>query len=545
MSEVARVSKQRRVSSIWIIPAVALAIGAWMIAQALLRADAKIEIRFETARGIEAGRTEIRARNVEVGLVENVRLSEDSQSVVVEASVQREAAHLLRKDSSFWVVRPRIGLGGVSGVGTLLSGAYIELEPGSSSESERAFVGLEEIPATPSTARGLRVQLESDAIGSVKVGDPILFRGTRAGQVDSARFSPQDDVFLYDIFIAWPYDAHVTTATRFWKASAISIDANTNGFSVSADSLESILSGGVAFDLPEGLEPGEQPRENQRFRLYRSYEEINRYPYKHYVEYLFLFNDSVRGLNNGAPVEYRGIPIGHVVDVSFGYLDSEDLFSDEQIPVPALARIYPGYIELSDSPESVERVSALIEQQAERGLKASLQHGNLLTGSLFVEMDFYPNEEPQSIRRQGGHTVFPTRSVGLKQIQRKVTDILTTIESLPLEDLSENIGGAALHASEMMQHAKEMLSKLETLLDAESVRDLPGQLDASLEAVQAAMEGLGPQSPFHQKLDRLIQNLNTSTNDLRRLLIKLENRPSELIFSSPAEEDPEPRAPQP
>ncbi|MBD5781353.1 intermembrane transport protein PqiB [Pelagicoccus sp. NFK12] len=538
------VTNQRRISSVWIIPGLALLLGAWMLFNSIVNADPTVTIQFETADGIEAGKTKIRTRNIEIGLVESVQLSDGFESVTVTARIKRSSAALLTDETQFWVARPRIGLGGVSGVGTLLSGAYIVLEPGKSGRRRIDFVGLEAPPMTPPTAEGVRLRLYSEDSGAINLGDPILYRGRRVGQVDAAEFEIERNRFRYDVFVESPYDSLITEPTRFWKASAIEMKADADGFSINADSLESILAGGIAFDLPSGAVPGKSVEDGASFLLYSNQEDIDRFPYHHYAEYLLFFHDSVRGLKTGAPVEYRGIQVGHVVDVSFSYFRDRDFFGVDEVPVPALIRIYPGHFQLDDSEEGLAKMKGLVELHTASGLRAALHRGSLLTGNLFVSIDFYQqSDEPLAeAALDWGYDVFPTQSVGLEQIERRVVDILNTVDGLPLAALTTEVRDAIAHARSMFDNSSAMIEGLGSLFSSEQTQGLPARFETTLEAVEAAMRGVAPDSPVYEELESSVRKLNAALSDLQRLAQKLERQPNAILFSKPAKADPEPKA---
>jgi paraquat-inducible protein B len=252
----ATVSERRRISAIWLVPIVALVLGIWMVIHTLRSQGPEITVVFSSGASIEAGKTKIKFRDVEVGRVESVGLADDHESVVVTARLDKGAAPLLREDTQFWVVRPRVGPGGVSGVGTLLSGGYLQLAPGTGKEGRRDFVGLDEPPVTPAGTPGLHFKLVAEHSGSVGSGAPILYKGFRVGRIESAEFDVASQKMQYGAFIEAPYDELVTSATRFWNASGISVSATADGIQVQTASLEAVLVGGVVFGLPEGVEPG-------------------------------------------------------------------------------------------------------------------------------------------------------------------------------------------------------------------------------------------------------------------------------------------------
>ena len=257
------VSQRKKLPAIWIVPLIALLLGIWMTLNNYLTRGPEITITFPTAEGIEAGKTKIKALSVDVGIVESVQLNKDLKSVKLIARIQHKAASLLRQDASFWVVRPRVGTSGVSGLSTLLSGAYIELAPGQGKEGKRNFQGLDGAPITPTTVPGLHLILLSDEASSVSIGDPVLHRGYRVGRVENTKFDAATQKLQASVFIESPYDGLVTNHTRFWNSSGITFQASASGITLQTSSIESLLIGGIAFDLPNGASPGDKVKDKE------------------------------------------------------------------------------------------------------------------------------------------------------------------------------------------------------------------------------------------------------------------------------------------
>ncbi|MBW2536896.1 MAG: MCE family protein [Deltaproteobacteria bacterium] len=340
--------RKRRVSSIWLVPIVALVIGIWMVVHTLLSRGPEIRIVFASGAGLEADKTKIKYRDVGVGLVESVGLAEDLESVVVTAQLDKAAASLLRDDTQFWVVRPRVGPGSVSGLGTLLSGGYIQLAPGTGDEGRRDFGGLETPPVTPAGTPGLKLTLTSDRAGSVSTGDPILYKSYRVGRIESADFDVSSQTMHYAAFIEAPYDDLVNSATRFWNASGISLRLGADGIELETASLESLLIGGVAFGVPEGVTPGNPVAAGETFDLYPNLPSVNERPYRHGLQYVVRFPQSVRGLQPGAPVEWRGIQMGRVERLMLKEMAAMDIRGEGR-PIAVLVRLEPARFELPDT----------------------------------------------------------------------------------------------------------------------------------------------------------------------------------------------------
>jgi paraquat-inducible protein B len=434
----AKVRERRRISTVWLVPIVALVLGVWMVIHNLRSQGPEITIVFSSGEGIEAEKTKLKFRAVEVGLVESVGLADDLKSVVVTARLEKAAAPLLREDSQFWVVRPRVGPGGVSGLGTLLSGGYIQLAPGTGPKGRREFEGLEAPPITPAGTPGLKLRMVGERAGSIGTGDPIVYEGFRVGRIESAEFDVASQKMHYSAFIEAPYDDLVNSATRFWNASGVSISATADGIEVRTASLESVLLGGVTFGLPEGVAPGGPVEAGETFRLYESYESVNERPYRHSVEYVVRFAQSVRGLRPGAPVEYRGIRIGRVEQVLLTEMVGQGL-RGTGVPIPILVRLEPGRVELPDSEEGTAALAGVIEAAVPRGLRATLSTGSLLTGSLYVNLDMYPEAAPAEIGDFEGRPTIPTIPSGLEAIQVRVATLLDKLNALPVEDMLDGV----------------------------------------------------------------------------------------------------------
>lgn len=526
----ARVSERRRISFIWVVPIVALLLGIWMVIYTLESEGPEITIVFSNAEGIEAGKTKLKVLSVEVGTVESAVLGDDHETVVVIARVDKVAAPLLRDDTQFWVVRPRIGTGGVSGLGTLLSGGYIQLAPGTGSEGRRDFVGLDEPPVTPAGTPGLKFELLSDRAGGVTSGDPILYKGFTVGRIESADFDIKSHKMHYGAFIGAPYDDLVTSATRFWNASGISLSATADGFEVDTDSLEAVLIGGVAFGLPDGLEPGKPISNGASFELYESRASVDERPYKTSLEYVVQFPQSVRGLRPGAPVEYRGIRIGQVERILLAELAAEGNRGHGS-PIPVLLRVEPGRLELPDSERGAAIMKKTVATGVANGIRATLATGSLITGSLYVSFDVFPDAPPAEIGSFAGRPTIPTIATGLAGIEQKVTALLDKMNALPLEDT--------------LAGAENTLADLNRILGSDQTQALPASLESTLAELQATLQSLSGGSELQEGLLDTVAELDRTLRSLRGLVSSLEEQPNSLIFNRVPGEDPRPPAGSP
>src|SRR3954462_12122709 len=309
---------RRRFSVVWLVPLAAAAIAAWLAGTPLREQGPAVSIVFKAAEGLEAGKTKVRYKDIDVGTVQDLRLSDDLENVVAVAELRKQAEPSVTEGTRWWVVRPRVGASGVSGLGTLISGAYIGLDPGRGKRT-LSFTGLEEPPPMTPAARGRRFGLHADSLGSVDQGSPVYYRGLRVGQVLGYTLDENHRTFTFEVFVDAPHDQLVRDTSRFWNASGIDVSVGAGGVDVSTESLQSILAGGVAFDTPGIEAPGEEAAADHAFPLHESRRKVDEPVYTEKVPYLVRFEGSVGGLHAGSPVQFNGIPVGAVTDVRLEY----------------------------------------------------------------------------------------------------------------------------------------------------------------------------------------------------------------------------------
>ncbi len=542
----AEVTSKRGVSPIWIVPIAALILGVWMVVHAYQTRGPEVTISFDRADGIEVGKTRVRMRAVDLGTVDGIELADDLSSVVVRARLDRHAASLLREDTQFWVVRPRLGPTGISGLSTLLSGPYIEISPGMGAEGKRSYRGLDDVPITPLTAPGLHLALVSPKAAALSVGNPVLYNGYTVGRVESATLDPATGSGRYGIFVEAPYDALVTSTTRFWNASGVSLDLNAGGLSLKTESLEALLAGGVTFGLPEDAEPGVAVEARSEFTLFPDRKSVNTHPYAHQQDYVRLFDTSVRGLMPGAPVQYRGMRIGSVVGVSFDYVSDDTMFGPQgHIRVPVLVRLDPARINLADTPAGRDELAAIIAQSVQAGMRATLKSGNLITGRLFVALDFFDDVGEASVTQKDGYLVLPTESSGLEQIEHQVSAVLSKLQRLPLESTIASATKTLDQIAIAVKGANNTLQGLDAVLDQDETRALPASVQTALAEVTHALDGLSPGSVLYDDLSRMLNDLSASLSGIDELTTTLNAQPSAVVFAKPRKADHEPGGTRP
>jgi paraquat-inducible protein B len=537
---VADVEKIKRWSPVWIIPIVTALIGAWILFYHFSHQGPEVMLTTTSAEGLEAGKTKIKSRSVDVGVVESVTLSEDLSKVLVQARLNSGMEALLREDSAFWVVKPQIGREGISGLGTLLSGAYIELQPGNKGkEGKDDFQLLDAPPLAPPDAKGLRVLLDSEKSGQLNAGDPVLFRGYRVGSVETSYFDAKERVMRYQLFISAPYDQLVTSNVRFWKDSGVAFDMSAQGMRVEMGSLTTLFSGGVSFDVPEGWDRGEAIKEKSEFQLFDNERNIQDSLYTEHTDYLMFFSDSIRGLQAGAPVEFRGIRLGTVAQVPF-YKDGMEQRLDSDYRIPVLIRIEPDRFQ-QQLGKGFNFQQHLKDAEG-RGMRAALKSANLLTGALYIDLDFYPQEKPwKGPREMFGYPLLPTTSAGLAQIQQKLMQTLDKINAMPLNPMINEATKTLTESQKTMQETQKTMQSLNDIISSKEMKALPADMQKTLQELNRSMKGVQPGSPAYNKMVGDMQRLDQVLRELQPVLRTLNEKSNALVFEAAGSDDPQPK----
>lgn len=544
-AEIPEYRAAQRWNIVWVVPIVALLIGGWMIWHNLRAQGPVASLHFDTADGIAAGKTEVRCRSVRVGGVKEVKLAEDLHSVMIKIELDPDYDGLLRRGTRFWVVRPRVSASDVSGLGTLITGSYIELDPG---EGDRwsLFKGLETPPATNQSIPGLRLTLHAEQAGSLVTGSPVYFRGFEVGRIESRSLDIGTQRVTYAAFIREEYSPLVKENTRFWNTSGIDISAGADGFKVRTPSFQAMVSGGASFGVPEGVEPGPPIADGRTFTLFKDQDAANSSAFNPTMKFLLLFNQSVRGLSRGAPVEFRGIQIGRVADISFDYLQSND---DARIPV--LVEIDPSLLRREAAEQLGASDEKFLREAVSRGLRAALKTGSLLTGALYVDVDYYPDRMPGELGQVGDYKSIPTVASGLAQLETKITAILDMVQKLPLDETMRKIGAVADEAKTTVADARGALKEIEDTaaaarktLDSPEFARLPADLRNTLASLEKTVSSVGPDGSIQGDLLRTLEELRASLRAMKSLTNAIDEKPNSLLFGRDSSGNPTPKAPR-
>ena len=504
---------------VWLVPIVAAVIGISLLIRNWENAGPRITIGFLSGEGLQVGKTLVKYRDVTVGSVSAVVLSADHQTDVVSANLSKDAASLLGADTQFWIVRPRIGVGSVSGLDTLLSGVYIGMKTGTAAIRKRQFVGLENPPALSHGPHGRELQLHAARAGSLAIGAPVYFRQFQVGRVIDENLL-SDGSTRVTVFVEAPYDNFVKSVTRFWNASGIDVRLGADGLNVQTESLAAVLAGGLAFDdgptetvpVAAGM-PGE-------FTLYQNETEAMAPPDgdPHYVR--MRFAQALRGLEVGAPVEFVGVDIGSVVSVDLGYERQ-----DKSFPVIVTAKLYPrrmgqAYEALAaqGKTESVETLAAFVGTLVNRGLRAQPRSASLLTGKLYIALDFLPASPRVAFDASIRPLELPTVNGTFQELEASVGRLVKKVNDLPLDQIAADLHMDLrdLHETLSEIHARVLPSAVDTL------SALHGTLDS-------ADRTFDVESPLQRGLTESLSEARSTLQAVRELADYLDRHPDALL----------------
>lgn len=513
-------------SLIWLIPIVAALVGVMLIAKILMERGPEIVLTFNTAEGLEAGKTAVKYKDVQIGTVQSLRLARDRSHVRVIVQLNNEAKSFTAEDSRFWVVRPRLDTSGISGLGTLLSGAYIGADAGVSTETASEFKGLEVPPIVTRDASGQQFLLRATDIGSLDVGSPVYFRRIKVGQVAAYELDGDGRGVTLRIFVNAPYDKFVGVNTRFWQASGIDAQLSASGFTLRTQSLATILLGGIAFKAPDDA-MGPLAKENTAFTLAEDETTAMKEPDGPPQTLLMYFNQSLRGLTPGAPVDFRGVVIGEVKSIGVEFDRAEREFR-----MPVLVQVYPDRLRRRAGESGVESRATQQERLrflAEKGLRAQLRNGNLLTGQVYVALDFFPKAPPAKIDVTKNPIELPTMANSLDEIQSQVQEIASKLNKVPYEQIAADLRTTLTTLNKTLTSTEQAVTRINN--------DVTPELAAAMKDVRKTVNNaertLADDSPLQQDMRQTLRELTRAAGSVRVLTDYLERHPESLLRGKP------------
>ena len=552
-----------RLSLVWIVPAVALIAGALLIVRTLTQAGPEITITFNNAEGIQPGHTELRFKEVVVGRVSRVVLGADRQGVVVTAKLDKSAENLTVDDSKFWVVRPRIGTAGVSGLSTLFSGAYIGVDAGVSTQPQQRFSGLEVPPFVLRGEPGRSFVLAANDLGSLEVGSPVFYKRTRVGRVVGYTLDSTQDALAVRVFIEAPNDRLVKVQSHFWNAGGVDVSLNANGLTVNTESIASLVSGGLAFATPPDAANSTPAPAGQRYTLFRDRQAALAPPDGPAMQVRMVFEQSLRGLNIGAPVELLGVELGTVRSVSLqpgrggegggGHHPAEVIAEIFPSRLGAMRTAYTKPLRQAASPDH-----GFIKQLVEDGLRAQVRTGNLLTGQNYVALDFVPKASKATLDERSPTPLIPSVPGAFSDLQPQLAEIVSRVSKIRFDEIGSNLNqtlkSANTASGDLQGTLKSVDAASRSLQEAltsanEAIRQLApeaqrtlGDARLTLGAVQGTLSSLErnvgqPDAPLLRNANDAVVEMQRAARALRQLSDYLQQHPESLLRGKPADPD--------
>ncbi len=547
----ASVRHSRRISPMWIIPLLAIAVGGWLAWDTLSKEGPTITLSFENAEGLQAGQSQLKFKDIVFGTVDSFELTPDHARVLVKVKTTREAEPLLTDTTIFWVVKPRLFAGNIEGLSTLASGSYIGLLPGEAKgKPQRQFVGQEDPPVLQSNVPGHTFELKAAKLGSISLGSPIFFRGLDVGTVLGWDVGDMVESVTIHAFVRAPYDKYVHDETRFWNASGISLKLGATGLEMQFESIRALLLGGVAFDTPAADAGSQMSAENHVFPLFVDEDVATNASYTRVFPLISYFPGSVRGLGPGSEVTIRGIEVGHVTSVRLQFNPATGT-----IEAPVEYQVQPERI-VGIGNKIFKTPGEAVEAMLKQGLRATLQSANLLTGQQSVVLEFFPKAPPANVVMEGTNFVLPTaEGGGFAGLQASASDLLGKLSAVPFDEIGNNLNGILLAANKVAngEQLKQTLTGLAATLA--KVKDVVDHVDSGLNPalrqlpeiannlqktlananvlVQSVNNGYGNNTKFNRDLERLLVQANDTLSAIRALSDLLARDPQALIKGRP------------
>ena len=525
----ARLKSRRWFSWVWVLPVLAAAVVIWLALRTWADRGPLITISFSDAEGLEAGETKLKHKDVDLGTVESVYLTPDMSRVVVRARMRRSVAPHLTADTRFWIVRPRVGIGGISGLSTLVSGAYIEMYPGNG-EAQRDFVGLDDPPPLTPDTPGRSFTLHAADLGSLVGGSTISYRGVPVGEVEGFELNQATRQIEVYAFVRAPYEKLVRPESRFWNSGGVDVSIGSQGVRFRASSWQELLSGGVSFDTPDSALAGAQSNAGSAFRLYANEQDAQRDPRGTTLVYRVEFVGAAGDVGPGSAVQLLGSEVGQVTDAHLYYDDARQVLLTRVTLEIDPQRIQILHPRATPAPPSAAAeaaaMGARLAKLVAHGLRAQLATANFLTGVKVVSLDLVPDASPARITQLDGAAEFPSVS------STDVADILATAKSVLHRIDSATAGPALGHAVQELDKTltnvdrltKDLEPQLQPLIS--SLRDTAQAAESTL---QSANDMLGNSAANGGDLPRLMRELTDAARSLRALADYLDRHPEAVI----------------
>ncbi len=540
--EVEESTKFNFFTSIWIVPLIALVIAGWLAYQYYDQRGPEIRIIFEKNEGLIAGQSQIKYRNVPVGLVTDVKLEKDGEGVVVVARMNKDAVEFLNEHTKFWIVKPEFGLTGVTGLDTLISGTYVQMYSKKGGKKfKKTYHGLNYAYRDNEGGKYFVLKAEKGD-SSVKKGTPVYLQNIEVGKVEYVTLGFDDVSVDVIVFIDRPYVPYVHTDSKFWVRGAVSATLNNGSLDVDIAPVQDLIQGAIEFSSTGKDDKAKVP-DLFTFKLYPSKSEISKQRIgsgtPHREHFVLKTRHSIANLHIGAPVRYEGFTVGNVVDVALKY-DSNTHLMDGQVHVEIDTSVF------AESEEKNDTGVGNFYKAVEEGMRAHIAQLNPITGSLYVKLAFDEavQESNDTITKEGRFAYLPTVDYVPSDIMKSVSGILEKLEKLPLEKLVDTLQQTIAQSRKPIAHADEVLLELKKSVDAlnamtskKSFAQMPDRVDAALKELERMLrqarktiKGYDSNSLVTRQISATLKTIKKTSEEMDRFLRMLNRKPNSLIF---------------
>jgi len=532
---------------IWAIPVVTALLGIWLGWHTLSERGPLIHITFENAEGLVAGQSHVKHKDVDMGVVQQVKLSQDLQQVTVTVRMNAEADPLLTNNTKFWVVKPRFFAGAVTGLETLVSGSYIEMLPSAQpGKPQYDFAGLETPPVLQSDVPGRTFLLHAPRLGSISLGSPVFYRDLDVGEVLGWDIGDMAKSVTVHAFVRAPYDRYVHDDSRFWNASGATLLLGAQGVQLQLESWRALALGGIAFETPDGGNASPVSGNQHEFPLYPDKQAADAASYQRRIPCVAYFTGSVSGLAAESPVMLHGIRIGAVQSVALRYDKQRD-----EVVVPVHFELEPGRIAGLDVAADGD-LDAQMRELVQRGLRVRIESANLITGQKQLAIELATDAPAASPQKQGDDYVIPSLPGGSSgDIATAAGALMSKLQSMPFDQIGKNLNELLAGANGLVNDSglrqtvaslqatlaetQKLVGRLNTASEplVQKLPDMANELDTAvkhLNTLAASMDrGYGANSDLHNQANRLLAQLNDTARSFRMFADLLQRHPEALI----------------
>ncbi len=536
-----RKSKLSLLTSIWIVPVIALLISLWFAYQYFSQLGPEIEIRFKENSGLQANQSYVKYRDVPVGVVKEISLDENSDKVIVTIRMNKEAEPFLNDETKFWIVKPEVGSGGITGLDTLLSGTYIKMyaKKKENREVKRVYEGLEKPFIDRNNDTGYRYHLSAPDSRNLHIGSPVYYRKIRVGEIEDIHLAKDGMKVNFDVFIKHPYTDYISKETKFWLMSNISFTFNHSGFNLDMAPMSHILNGGITFDTPARIVHEKEQGISHVFFLYKDKLAMQKKRIglgkAHQHHYFMLVDEPIAKLDVGAPVEFFGFQVGSVVAMHSDFDNSvKKIISTIEVIVDTSA-----FADRSD--KKAQNTKKFFENAVEKGLRARVSQSDPITGSQYVELVYEGKEGQRSIEHLGNKEVIPTVRSKDVDIAQKFSLILDKVNELDIEGLLASVKKAVDENSKqsvkILKEFAVVARNFKQFSSEPALKNAPkkavsilNEMQKSLEGVNGLLQADGKKSALSREITITLRELTRASQAIERLTTKLEKKPNALIF---------------